>query len=270
MNIKNRIVELFDSNKVSFTKKDKTFLEEFLKMLTQGKIRTAERIENTWKVNRWIKKGILLAFKMGKIVPMPPNNQFFDKDTIPQRKFKLSDGLRIVPGGSSVRIGAFIAGGTTIMPPAFVNIGAYVDSGTMIDSHALVGSCAQIGKNVHLSASSQIGGVLEPIGLNPVIIEDNVFVGGNSGIYEGVLVKESVIIAAGTIITAGTPIYDNTKEDFLPRVAGVAPVIPKGAVVVPGSRKLKNNNNISLYCPVIIKYRDAKSDLSTTLEEILR
>ena len=271
MILKEKIESLFDENKTNYSKEDLSIFYEFKENLNAGNIRAAEKVDGIWKVNIWIKKGILLGFKMGKLVEMPisENKSFFDKDTYPERKFSTSDGIRVVPGGSSVRDGAYVSKGVTIMPPAYINVGAYVGQGSMIDSHALVGSCAQIGRGVHLSASAQIGGVLEPIGANPVIIEDNVFVGGNSGINEGVIVKKRAIIAAGTIITAGTPIFDATKNEFLPK-EGRAAIIPEGAVIVSGARRLKSNEDFSLYCPIIIKYRDDKSDASTTLEELLR
>ncbi len=245
---------------------------EFIIALNRGQIRAATYENGSWTVNEWIKKGILVGFRLGKITEFPKygHHHFLDKSTYPEQKFSLNNKIRIVPGGSSVRNGAYLAPGVTMMPPAYVNVGAYVDEDTMIDSHALVGSCAQIGKRVHLSAAAQIGGVLEPIGANPVIIEDDVFIGGNTGIYEGVIVKKESIIAPGVIITKGTPVFDATKNEFLKTASGKAPVIPERAVVVGGSRTLKSNSDFSVYCPIIIKYRDSKSDKSVTLEETLR
>ena len=272
MEIKRQIVRLFESEKKEYSKQDFDVFNRFMELLGSGKIRTAQKVDGIWRVNKWIKKGILLAFKMGEVVQMSSDGSscFFDKKTLPPRQFTLADGVRVVPGGTSVRSGAFVAPTCTIMPPAYVNIGAFVDAGTMIDSHALVGSCAQIGKGVHLSAAAQIGGVLEPIGVNPVIIEDNVFVGGNCGIYEGVQVCEGAIIAAGTILTRGTPVFDATKGSFLPKTDNSPPIIPQNSVVVSGARALKTCKDISLYCPVIIKYKDKKTSLSTTLEDLLR
>ena len=268
--LEQRIEELYQAEKKEYSKEDLALFEEFIENLNLGKIRAIRKEGNDWKTNFWVKKGILLGFKMGKIVEMPLSKEkiFIDKNTFPERKFGLQDKVRIVPGGSSVRNGAYLAANVTIMPPAFVNVGAYVDEGTMVDSHVTVGSCAQVGKRVHLSACVQIGGVLEPIGANSVIIEDDVFIGGNSGIYEGVIVRKRAVIASGVIITRGTPIYDNVKGEFLPQ--GEIPQVPENAVVVSGARRLKNNPDISVYCPVIIKYRDEKSDKSITLEDILR
>ncbi len=243
---------------------------EFLNLLNTGKIRAAEKIDLKWTVNEWVKKGILLGFRLGNIIDMPYSNHknFTDKSTYPEKQIYSGSGIRIVPGGSSVRTGSYIAQGVTMMPPAYVNVGAFVDSGSMIDSHALVGSCAQIGKNVHLSAGAMIGGVLEPINATPVIIEDNAFIGGNSGLYEGVLVQERAIIAPGTIITKGTPVFDAVNDRFLDFEN--SPIIPANAVVVPGSRPLKSNPNFQLYCPIIVKYRDEKSSASVELENLLR
>jgi 2,3,4,5-tetrahydropyridine-2-carboxylate N-succinyltransferase len=223
-----------------------------------------------------VKRGILLGFKMGALTDMSahPTLRFFDKDTYPVRPTTLADGVRIVPGGSSIRDGAYVAPGVICMPPMYVNVGAYVDAGTMIDSHALVGSCAQIGKRVHLSAAAQIGGVLEPVGALPVIIEDGVLVGGGCGIYEGTIVRERAVLAPGTVVTGSTPVYDLVRET-VHRRAGDRPLeIPAGAVVVPGARNVRGTAaegwGISLYVPVIVKYRDAKTDLATLLEEYLR
>ncbi len=247
--------------------------------LEAGKLRSAEPDASAatgWRVNPWVKRGILLGFRLGALVDMNGGNtlSFVDKGTYPARKFKPEDGVRIVPGGSSVRSGAYVARGVVMMPPAYVNAGAYVDEGTMVDSHALVGSCAQIGKRVHLSAAAQIGGVLEPVNASPVIIEDDVLVGGNTGVYEGTIVRRRAVLAAGTILTRGTPVYDVVNSTVLRATADAPLIIPEGAVVVPGSRAVTGGYGkemgLSVYTPVIVKYRDEKTDLSTTLEEVLR
>ncbi|MDD4147855.1 MAG: 2,3,4,5-tetrahydropyridine-2,6-dicarboxylate N-succinyltransferase, partial [Candidatus Cloacimonetes bacterium] len=216
--------------------------------------------------------GILLGFRMGQLTEITAYNgkSFFEKDTMPEKLFSLADKVRIVPGGSSVRIGAYIAPGVTIMPPSYINIGAWVDSGTMIDSHALVGSCAQIGKRVHLSAGAMIGGVLEPIGTRPVIVEDDAFIGGNSGIYEGIIVGKRAVIASGTVINSSTPIFDSINGSFLQHDESGSFSIPPNAVLVPGSRALKSNPSFHIYCPIIIKYRDKKTDAAVVLERELR
>lgn len=243
--------------------------------LESGRIRVAEKVGGKWKVNAWIKEVILSGFRLGKLTDMTEGQfSFFDKDTIPTRKFTAEDGVRIVPGGSSVRTGAYLAPSVIMMPPAYVNIGAYVDEGTMIDSHALVGSCAQVGKHVHLSAASQLGGVLEPVGALPVIIEDNVFIGGNCGIYEGTIVRENAVIGTGVIINASTAIYDAVNGEYIRADENGQMVVPAGAVVVAGSRPVSKgpgaDAGIHLYCPVIIKYRDEKTSGSVTLEDMLR
>lgn len=259
--------------------------------LTAGKVRAASPDPDTpmgWRVNTWVKQGILLGFRLGSLVQMGAEPlSFVDKHTYPARRFDAASGVRIVPGGSSVREGAYLARGVVAMPPMYVNVGAYVDEGTMIDSHALVGSCAQIGRHVHLSAAAQIGGVLEPVNAAPVIIEDDVLVGGNTGIYEGTLVRRRAVIAAGVILTRGTPVFDIVRGEVLRASATQPLVIPEDAVVVPGARKLNRKINgklnpasnssdlasqwgLSLYSPVIVKYRDEKTDLSATLEDLLR
>ncbi len=253
--------------------------ELFLKFrdaLTQGEIRAAEPIEGKWKVNAWVKKGILLGFRLGEIKQMGTADclSFVDKDTFPARKFSAADKVRIVPGGSSVRMGAYVAPSVICMPPMFINVGAYVDEGTMIDSHALVGSCAQIGKRVHLSASAQIGGVLEPVNAASVIIEDDVLVGGNCGVYEGTLVRSRAVLGAGTILTRSTPLYDLVRGEVY-RASDEEPLeVPQGAVVVPGSRAVNKGKaqewGISLYAPVIVKYRDEKTERGIELEDWLR
>lgn len=251
---------------------------EFKALLNNGEIRAAEpdSKNKSWKVNQWVKKGILLGFKIGLLTEYTQDElfQYFDKHTMKLREFGLSDNVRIVPGGTAVRDGSYIGKGVVIMPPAYVNIGAYVGEDTMIDSHALIGSCAQIGRRVHISAAAQIGGVLEPIGSLPVIIEDDVLIGGNCGIYEGTIIKQRCVIASGVIITGSTPVYDIVKQEVYRKTETQPLIIPENAVVVSGSRPVKNEwaklNELSIYTPIIIKYRDDKTDLSTTLEELLR
>jgi 2,3,4,5-tetrahydropyridine-2,6-dicarboxylate N-succinyltransferase len=252
-----------------------TFLA-FRDALTRGELRAAEKIDGRWKVNAWVKQGILLGFRMGKLSQMGSGEclSFVDKDTFPARKFSVADGVRIVPGGSSVRVGAFVSPSVICMPPIFINVGAYVDENTMIDSHALVGSCAQIGKRVHLSAAAQIGGVLEPVNAAPVIIEDDVLVGGNCGVYEGTLVHSRAVLGAGTILTRSTPLYDLVRGEVYRATENTPLEVPEGAVVVPGSRAVNKGNaaqwGISLYAPVIVKYRDEKTGRAVELEEWLR
>lgn len=254
-------------------------IDRFLAALEAGELRAASRSEDgTWSVNAEVKEGILVGFRVGRIVSMDQGGAlaFGDKNTYPiQRPDFASRGTRIVPGGSSVRRGAYLGESVTCMPPMYVNVGAYVDDGTMVDSHALVGSCAQIGKNVHLSAAAQIGGVLEPIGMRPVIVEDNVLVGGGTGIYEGTLVRERAVIGAGVVLTRSTPVYDLVKEEVYRATAGSPLEIPAGAVVVPGSRPVHSNafakeHGLHLYAPMIVKYRDEKTDASAALELDLR
>jgi 2,3,4,5-tetrahydropyridine-2,6-dicarboxylate N-succinyltransferase len=262
---------------------DRTAMEAFLELrsaLSEGRVRAAEPDPGNplgWRVNAWVKQGILLGFRLGTLEKMGGDEfSFVDKNTYPARRIGPQEGVRVVPGGSSIREGAYLARGVVCMPPMYVNAGAYVDEGTMVDSHALVGSCAQIGKRVHLSAAAQIGGVLEPINASPVIIEDDVLVGGNTGVYEGTLVRRRAVLAAGTILTRGTPVYDIVRGEVL-KASGDQPlIIPEGAVVVPGARELKRGIagaeawGLSLYTPVIVKYRDDKTDLSSTLEDLLR
>jgi 2,3,4,5-tetrahydropyridine-2,6-dicarboxylate N-succinyltransferase len=252
--------------------------------LDEGRIRAAEPDPAAplgWRVNAWVKRGILLGFRIGQLTAFGNHDlSFVDKTTFPARSFKPEDGVRVVPGGSSAREGAYLARGVICMPPMYVNVGAYVDEGTLVDSHALVGSCAQIGKRVHLSAAAQIGGVLEPVNANPVVIEDDVLVGGNCGVYEGTIVRRRAVLAAGTILTRGTPVYDivhgvlRKAEPAGPTGEAAPLVIPEGAVVVPGSRAITRGRaaewGLSLYAPVIVKYRDEKTDLSATLEDLLR
>lgn len=248
---------------------------EVCRGLENGTIRVAEKVEGEWKVNSWVKEVILSGFRYGKLTDMTQGEfSFFDKDTIPTQKFSTDSGVRIVPGGSSVRVGAYLAPSVIMMPPSYVNIGAYVGENTMIDSHALVGSCAQVGSHVHLSAASQLGGVLEPVGALPVIIEDNVFIGGNCGIYEGTIVKENAVIGTGVIINASTALYDATTGEYIGKNENGQVVVPTGAVVVAGSRPITKGPGaeagVHVYTPVIVKYRDSKTDASVTLEDILR
>ncbi|MEZ2348791.1 2,3,4,5-tetrahydropyridine-2,6-dicarboxylate N-succinyltransferase [Terriglobus sp. RCC_193] len=242
--------------------------------LEAGTLRSAEPDATSpigWKVNAWVKRGILLGFRLGNLIEMAAGS-FVDKHTYPARTFTAEQGIRVVPGGSSVRAGAYLAKSVVMMPPAYVNVGAYVDEGTMVDSHALVGSCAQIGKRVHLSAAAQIGGVLEPVNATPVIIEDDVLVGGNTGVYEGTIVRSKAVLAAGTILTRGTPVYDVVNNIVIKATADTPLIIPAGAVVVPGSRAITKPGveGLSVYTPIIVKYRDEKTELSLALEDLLR
>lgn len=246
--------------------------------LETGQLRAAEPdplSPSGWRVNPWVKRGILLGFRLGALVEMPGTGlSFIDKETYPARRFQVADGVRVVPGGSSVRAGAYLARGVVCMPPMYINVGAYVDEGTMVDSHALVGSCAQIGKRVHLSAAAQIGGVLEPVNASPVIIEDDALIGGNTGVYEGTIVGKAAVLAPGTILTRGTPVFDLVHGSVLRATPDLPLRIPENAVVVPGSRAVSRGHaaewGLSLYAPVIVKYRDEKTDLATTLEDLLR
>ena len=275
--LREQIEELATRETREFTRQDRDIFDEFKLALNRGQIRAAERAASgEWRVNAWVKQGVLLGFRMGVLADMSegPSFRFFDKDTYPVRPTTAADNVRIVPGGSSIRDGAYVAPGVVCMPPMYVNAGAYVDEGTMIDSHALVGSCAQIGKRVHLSAAAQIGGVLEPVGAVPVIIEDDVLVGGNCGVYEGTIVRQRAVLAAGTIITGSTPVYDLVREQIYQRTPESPLEIPADAVVVPGSRGVRNNRgrewDLSLYAPVIVKYRDEKTDRAAQLEDHLR
>lgn len=249
---------------------------EVLDALEAGELRVAEKENGTWKVNKWVKEVILAGFRLGTMDDMSQGQfPFFDKDTFPVRRFKKEDGVRIVPGGSSIRRGAYLAPGSIVMPPSYVNVGAYVGEGTMVDSHVTIGSCAQVGRNIHISAATQIGGVLEPAGALPTIIEDGAFVGGNCGIYEGTVVEEGAVIASGVIITASTAIFDATKGAFVERNADGRTVVPRNAVVVSGSRPVVRDgkpleSGVHLYCPVIVKYRDEKTAGSVHLEDLLR
>lgn len=260
-----------------FSPEDKAVFEDLKTALNRGEVRAAEKTASgKWQVNTWVKQGILLGFRIGAIADMSVGEsfKFFDKDTYPTRPTTIEDNVRIVPGGSTIRDGAYIAPGVVCMPPMFVNAGAYVDAGTMIDSHALVGSCAQIGKRVHISAAAQIGGVLEPVGAVPVIIEDDVLVGGNCGVYEGTIVRERAVLASGTILTGSTPVYDLVKDEIYQRTTDGPLEIPAGAVVVPGSRAVTTARGrewgLSLYAAIIVKYRDEKTDTAVRLEDYLR
>jgi 2,3,4,5-tetrahydropyridine-2-carboxylate N-succinyltransferase len=248
--------------------------------LGRGEVRAAEPDPDSpggWRVNVWVKQGILLGFRFGDLVDMSGDHgrwPFYDKDTMTVKKPGIASGVRIVPGGSTIRDGAFVAAGVVCMPPMYVNIGAYIDEGSLVDSHALVGSCAQIGRRVHLSASAQIGGVIEPVGQLPVIVEDDVLVGGNTGIYEGAVIKRRAVIAAGTVLTGSTPLYDLPNEAIIRPEPGMPLVVPEGAVVVPGARAVTvgvgRDWGLSLATPVIVKYRDDRTDTRTELEAWIR
>lgn len=276
MTLQEKIEQLL--TKSEFTADDRAIFEDFKTALRKGEIRSAEKdADGNWQTNAWVKRGILLGFKMGGMVEMSKETEtfkFFDKETYPLRPMTLEDKVRIVPGGSSIRDGSYIAPSVVCMPPCYVNVGAFVDEGTMIDSHALVGSCAQIGKRVHISAAAQIGGVLEPVNANPVIIEDDCLIGGNTGVYEGVIVREKVVLASGVILTRSTPVFDLVKGEIIKSTAEKSLEIPAGAVVVQGSRQITSGfgkeQGLSLYAPIIVKYRDEKTDASTKLEDYLR
>lgn len=278
--LQTQIEALFDAKKPSYGERELGLFQEFLQLLNEGQVRAAEPDPSEptgWRANAWVKKGILLGFRMGALVEMSSQNggaQFFDKATYPLKRFSAADGVRIVPGGSSIRTGCYVSRGVTCMPPMYINVGSYVDEGTMVDSHALVGSCAQLGKRCHISAASQIGGVLEPVGALPVIIEDDVLVGGNCGVYEGTVVKRRAVLGTGTILNRSTPVYDLVRERVY-RATGDQPlVIPEEAVVVAGSRAVQHGSGkawgISLYTPVIVKYRDQGTDTKVQLEDLLR
>jgi 2,3,4,5-tetrahydropyridine-2-carboxylate N-succinyltransferase len=274
--LKAAIERLASLGEVESDPQARTVFLEFRQALTEGKIRAAEKSGDRWSVNTWVKRGILLGFRLGELTEMSDGSvlSFVDKDTFPARQFHVTDRVRLVPGGSSVRVGAYVAPSVICMPPMFINVGAYVDEGTMVDSHALVGSCAQVGKRVHLSAGAQIGGVLEPINAEPVVIEDDVLVGGNCGVYEGTWVRARAVLGAGTILTRSTPLYDTVRGEVY-RATPDAPLqVPENAVVVPGSRAVSKGKgaewNLSLYTPVIVKYRDEKTDRGIELEDLLR
>jgi 2,3,4,5-tetrahydropyridine-2-carboxylate N-succinyltransferase len=282
--LRSQIERLFDAPALQYAEADYKLFQEFKDGLNRGEIRAAEpdpAAKSGWRANAWVKKGILLGFRMGRVVDFSlhgeTNNRqlfFFDKSTYPVRPMSAEDGVRLVPGGSSIRDGCYIARGVVCMPPMFINVGAYLDEQTMIDSHALVGSCAQIGRNCHISAGAQIGGVLEPVGALPVVIEDDVLVGGNSGVYEGTVLKQRAILGTGTILNRSTPVYDLVRETVYTASESDPLVIPEEAVVVPGSRAVSHAAGakwgLSLQCAVIVKYRDAKTDSRIQLEDLLR
>jgi 2,3,4,5-tetrahydropyridine-2-carboxylate N-succinyltransferase len=249
---------------------------EFRDALTEGRVRAAEMIGGAWRTNVWVKQGILLGLRLGELVELgdPEVLPFVDKDTFPVRRFRSSEGVRVVPGGSAVRAGAYVAAGVVCMPPMYINVGAYVDEGTLIDSHALVGSCAQVGKRVHVSAGAQIGGVLEPVNASPVIIEDDVLIGGNCGVYEGTMVGSRAVLGAGTILTRSTPLYDLVRGEVYRAQDETPLTVPENAVVVPGARSVGRGKasdwGLSLYTPVVVKYRDEKTDRGIELEDLLR
>jgi 2,3,4,5-tetrahydropyridine-2-carboxylate N-succinyltransferase len=275
-----QIEALFDQPSNRFTEKDRRLFRKFKEALNDGEIRAAQpdaSAPSGWRVNPWVKKGILLGFRMGAIVDMSVDasrQPFFDKSTYPVKKFTATSGVRIVPGGSSIRDGGFIGKGVVCMPPMYINVGAYVDDGTLVDSNALIGSCAQIGKNCHISAGAQIGGVLEPIGALPVVIEDDVLVGGNSGVYEGTVVKRRAVLGTGTILNRSTPVYDLVTGAIHKATDNEPLVVPENAVVVAGSRAIRQGRGkewqLSLYTPAIVKYRDEKTDQKIKLEDLLR
>ena|SRR5277367_2880345 len=274
--LKSRIERSFSDSTVDPASSLAAF-SELRDALESGAVRSAEPDSASptgWRVNAWVKQGILLGFRLGQLAASGSDLSFVDKHTYPARRFTPEQGIRIVPGGSAVRSGAYLAKSVVCMPPMYVNVGAYVDEGTMVDSHALVGSCVQIGKRVHLSAAAQVGGVLEPINASPVILEDDVLVGGNCGVYEGTIVRRRAVLAAGTVLTRGTPVYDVVNGIVL-RAEGETPlIIPEGAVVVPGARAIHKGMGqewgLSVYTPVIVKYRDEKTELSLALEDLLR
>ena len=278
--IRSEIDALFDQKPSTYTEEHFALFARFKDALNSGAARAAEPDSSTktgWRVNAWVKKGILLGFRMGGIVDMSVDatrQPFFDKATWPVKRMTAANGVRIVPGGSSIRDGCYIGKGVTCMPPMYINAGAWVGDGTMVDSHALVGSCAQLGKNCHISAAAQIGGVLEPVGALPVIVEDEVLVGGNCGVYEGTVVKRRAVLGSGVILTRSTPVYDVARGEVLSSKDDEPLVIPEGAVVVAGSRAITSGKGkewgVSLYTPVIVKYRDEKTDARVQLEELLR
>ncbi|MFY9844896.1 MAG: 2,3,4,5-tetrahydropyridine-2,6-dicarboxylate N-succinyltransferase [Terriglobales bacterium] len=276
--LKSAIERLSTGEAVANSHEARSTFFAFRAALTRGEIRAAEKIDDRWVVNAWVKQGILLGFRLGELKEMSDGDtlSFVDKDTFPARRLMLADRVRLVPGGSSIREGAYVAPSVICMPPMFINVGAYVDEGSMIDSHALVGSCAQIGKRVHLSAAAQVGGVLEPINAAPVVIEDDVLVGGNCGVYEGTLVRARAVLGAGTILTRSTPLYDLVRGEIYRASTDCPLEIPENAVVVPGARAVRKGKgrsddwNLSLYTPVIVKYRDEKTDRAIELEEWLR
>ncbi len=280
MSLADSITEIFSQESAASKDAARDLFAQLRTELAAGRVRVAEPDSTSptgWRVNIWVKQGILLGFRAGDVVDMGIGKgrwPFFDKDTLPLKSFGVANGVRLVPGGSSVRDGAYLGHGIICMPPMYINIGAYVDDGTLVDSHALVGSCAQIGKRVHLSAAAQIGGVIEPVGAMPVIVEDDVLVGGNCGVYEGAIIKRRAVLASGTVITGSTPIYDLPNERIIKPAPGQPLVVPEGAVVVPGARQVTvgagREWGLSLATPVIVKYRDEKTDARTELERWIR
>jgi 2,3,4,5-tetrahydropyridine-2-carboxylate N-succinyltransferase len=281
MSLQARLEALAAEKDLSFLKEEaRAAFAELRQALSDGTVRAAEPDASTptgWRVNTWVKQGILLGFRAGALVDVSADHgrwPFFDKDTLPLRRFHVADNVRVVPGGSTIRDGAFVAPGVICMPPMYINIGAWVGEGTLVDSHALVGSCAQIGRQVHISAAAQIGGVIEPVGALPVVIEDDVLIGGNTGVYEGAVVKTRAVIAAGTVLTGSTPIYDLPNGRIIRPEAGQPLIVPAGAVVVPGARQVTvgagTDWGLSLATPVIVKYRDARTDTRTELEQWIR
>jgi 2,3,4,5-tetrahydropyridine-2-carboxylate N-succinyltransferase len=274
------IERLFDQPPAAYTPEHFRLFYEFKEALNHGRIRAAEPdpvMSSGWRVNGWVKKGILLGFRMGGVVDMSidtARQPFFDKSTYPVKRLNARSGVRVVPGGSSIRDGCYVGKGVTCMPPMYINVGAYVDDGTMVDSHALVGSCAQIGKNCHISAASQIGGVLEPVGALPVIVEDEVLIGGNCGVYEGAVVKKRAVLGTGTILNRSTPVYDLVRGAVYKASDEQPLVIPEEAVLVAGARAVTSGPGkdwgISVYTPVIVKYRDSRTDTKIQLEDLLR
>ena len=277
MTLQSRIEQLFAAGAAADKGEARAAFAELRAALSAGDVRSAERDAASptgWRVNTWVKQGILLGFRFGDIVDLTAGLPFYDKDTLPFKVPGVAGGIRLVPGGSSIRDGAYVAKGVICMPPMFINIGAYVDEGTMVDSHALVGSCAQVGKRVHISAAAQIGGVIEPVGALPVVIEDDVLVGGNTGIYEGAVIRHRAVVAAGTVLTGSTPVYDLTRGAIIRPEAGQPLIVPEGAVVVPGARAVTvgagREWGLSLATPVIVKYRDDRTDTRTELEAWIR
>jgi 2,3,4,5-tetrahydropyridine-2,6-dicarboxylate N-succinyltransferase len=275
--VRERIEQLFAAGAAADKQEARLLFAELQQALGAGEVRAAEpdaAEPSGWRVNAWVKQGILLGFRFGDLVEMSAGLPFYDKDTMPLKRPGAAAGIRIVPGGSSVREGAFVAKGVICMPPMYINIGAYVGEGTLVDSHALVGSCAQIGARVHISAAAQVGGVIEPVGALPVIIEDDVLVGGNTGIYEGAVIKRRAVIAAGTVLTGSTPVYDLPNGRIIKPEPGQPLVVPEGAVVVPGARSVTvgagKEWGLSLATPVIVKYRDDRTDTRTELETWIR
>ncbi len=274
------IEALFDQKPETYTEEHLRLFESFKEALNRGEVRAAERDPSAasgWRVNAWVKKGVLLGFRMGALVDMsvdPARQPFFDKATYPVKRLSVADAVRMVPGGSSIRDGCYVGRGVTCMPPMYINVGAWVGEGTLVDSHALVGSCAQVGRNCHISAAAQIGGVLEPVGALPVIVEDEVLVGGNCGIYEGTVVKRRAVLGTGTVLNRSTPVYDLVRGAVYTATDAEPLIVPEEAVVVAGARAIQHGRGkewgISLYTPVIVKYRDARTDSKIQLEDLLR